>query len=296
MSSDHLPVAEASLEMSLPYTPAEIRDWLALAFSNSIGGSPPSDDTRPLVLGELERLQGEVPAAVLARILESAIVESSIKSQQFPSPEAQAQFVTSLLPTTWKIQLGDLGEAVALAVLEHLVGLWIPVAKLQLHQTRNETQHGIDHVGLLIDSSGTLKSIWFVECKARTAMDSSEGVKACAELVEQRKKSSNQVVNFVYHRIAEVNDSVAAQFFRYLVGGSDAPPCSEERGIFLMGDQSAWSTATIPNLQSCQNCDRRDTDCNCSRHAFLLKQVNLRDSVIQIYHELGIEINPDDTD
>lgn len=280
--------------MTVPHTSSEIAEWLALTEPES-SDTPPSEGARALISQKITERDASLALSTISNLLITCFVSPQMQTT-LGSPAAVAQYAARLMPKKqWKVQLGDLGEAIALGALEHLQGLFVPVVKLQQRNTSDETQHGIDHVALRVSRDNVLREIRFIECKAGRTMQSRVGVEACAELFQQREEEVEHILNFLMGPLSTTSDDLARQFFDYLTNAGSDSDCSEEQELFFFWDADQWSPSADECLRQCKECPERKQSravCTDSRRALVFLRTELADLVEEVYGTFGIEASP----
>ena len=279
-----------------PNTSPEIAEWLELGEAE-LFDSTSVEPIRSLRLRKAVERDASLAPATVSNLLRASFI-SPVLAAELQTPAAIAERASKLMPKKqWRVQLGDFGEAVALGVLEHLQGLYVPVVKLHGLQISNETQHGIDLVAFRIDDINELTEIWFVECKAGRTSNSRAGVDACAELSRQRQDEEViwHLLNYYTERLYNSNRHLWRQFFNHLNSSESDSRCSEEHELFFLWESQRWSPKAHQCLQHCKACPERSTGepkCAASRQVIFLFQNDLVSLVKQAYQAFGIAAPP----
>lgn len=287
-------------EMLPPNTSPEIAEWLELGEAE-LYDSAPVEPTRSLHSQTIVERDASLAPATISNLLRASFITPALVAE-LQTPAAIVERASKLMPKKqWRVQLGDLGEAVALGVLERLQGLYVPVVKLHGLYISDETQHGIDLVAFKIDENNELREIWFVECKAGRTMKSQAGVDACVELSRQRQDEEViwHILNYYMERLCNSNHDLWRQFFEYLNSSGSDSDCSEEHELFFLWESQQWSPKADECLQHCEACPERttgDPKCADSRHAVFFFQNDLASLVKQAYQAFGIAAPPADDD
>ena len=157
------------------------------------------------------------------------------------------RIVTPSIPTLKTVKRGDFGEVVANSMLRSFHNYQIPVEKLRLKISGNQTLPGIDVLALRLTDEKALEEVCFVESKLRTTRDNSVGVDGYKQLKQDYDGNSSVILRFVAKRLASKDDAVAKAFLDYFFSREDTRSMETFR-LCLFYDSSQWSETVLDNL------------------------------------------------
>lgn len=143
------------------------------------------------------------------------------------------------------VRRGDFGEVLAVEASDALDGLFIPVRKLRYQIDSNQTLPGSDVVGFELADDGTLVDLDFIESKYRTNPASDIAVEAHEQLAHDRDEGYATTLNFLAHRLKELDLRLYHEFLRFLHGRGAK---DSRNTVVVLADTANWKDIIVSNL------------------------------------------------
>jgi hypothetical protein len=143
------------------------------------------------------------------------------------------------------VRRGDFAEVLAAESAESFDGLLVPVRKLRYQIDPNQTLPGNDVVGLVMSEAGVVDDLEFIESKYRTTPSLDIAVDAHEQLAEDRDTGYATTINFMAHRLRELDPELYELFIDFL---RDRGIREARHTVALCFDQSAWDERILERL------------------------------------------------
>lgn len=145
------------------------------------------------------------------------------------------------------VRRGDFAEMLAAEAAEALNGMAVPVRKLRYQIDPNQTLPGCDVVAFLFGEDGSIDDLDFIESKYRTSPELDLAVQAHDQLAEDRASGYATTINFIAHRLHEIDVDQYDSFMRFL---SDRSVKDTTATVVLCFDSDNWRTQIADNLDT----------------------------------------------
>lgn len=157
-------------------------------------------------------------------------------------------------PGRVRIKRGDFGEVLATGRLIQ-AGIVVPVNKLRVQITPDQTQPGVDVVGLELDDSGQeIQHVHFVEAKFRSTSNLSAAVEAHQQLHRDAPNGFEFVLQFIGSELSRTADPLCIPFLDFLAR-RDGTVGVDYHHISLAWDAAAWNEEVIERLANVAELD-----------------------------------------
>lgn len=164
-----------------------------------------------------------VAATTEGKVLRETLAQMMAKNKADPTVTADLlkaagweTAIAPLKPGRVSVRRGDFGEVLAVEAGEALDGLVVPIRKLRYQIDPNQTLPGADIVGMAINDDRTINHLEFIESKFRSAPSADIACEAHEQLADDRNASYATTVNFLAHRLSEVDGEVYSEFIAFL--------------------------------------------------------------------------------
>lgn len=143
------------------------------------------------------------------------------------------------------VRRGDFGEMLAAEATEAFDGYLVPVRKLRYQIDPSQTLPGSDVVALILDDSDNIINLDFIESKYRSDPPSDIAVDAYYQILSDRIERYPTTLNFIAHRLSELNPSLYASFIRFL---EDRDVTKTYATVSLSFDEHNWKESIVTQL------------------------------------------------
>lgn len=157
-------------------------------------------------------------------------------------------------PGRVRVKRGDFGEVLATGRLIE-AGIVVPVNKLRVQITPDQTQPGVDIVGLeLDDSRQQIQHVHFVEAKFRSTSNLSAAVQAHEQLDRDAPDGFEYVLQFIGSELSRTADPLCIPFLDFLAR-RDGAVGVDFHHISLAWEAAAWDEEVIQRLANVAELD-----------------------------------------
>lgn len=146
-----------------------------------------------------------------------------------------------------RVRRGDFGEVLATGRLLG-AGIAVPVNKLRVQITPDQTQPGVDVVGMEMTPDGqNIERIHLVEAKFRSSRNLSAGVEAHTQLYRDAPDGFEYVLQFISSELCRTHDPLCVPFLDFLAR-REAASGVDRYHISLAWDRANWDEEVIRRL------------------------------------------------
>ncbi len=143
---------------------------------------------------------------------------------------------------------GLFGEAITAAMLAEFHQYTIPVQKLQVLVSGEQTQPGTDVIALKVGAAGAIDEVCYVESKLRTYNDTNIAREGYAQLLGDYTSAAVDMLWFVAERMHERGDPLYEPFMQYFWDRADTRQKDVFR-LFLIWEDRVWTETVLQNLE-----------------------------------------------
>ena len=143
------------------------------------------------------------------------------------------------------VRRGDFGEMLAAEAAEAFDGSIVPVRKLRYQIDPSQTLPGSDVVALIVDHNDNIVNLDFIESKYRGNPPSGLAVDAYYQILDDRAERYVTTLNFIAHRLSELDSSLYASFLRFL---EDRDIAETYTTVSLSFDKRNWKESIATQL------------------------------------------------
>nr|HEX4319149.1 Hachiman antiphage defense system protein HamA [Kofleriaceae bacterium] len=143
-----------------------------------------------------------------------------------------AATILNSLPTTKRIQSGDLAELIASEYVDAHTAFVVPIKKLRWKSDRQMPMHGNDVIA--VDASSTPVRALKVESKSRAAFATAVVTEANETLDAHEGRPNPSTLAFITKRLYEEKRDAEAEVFRKLQGDGALKPTQIQHLIFAL--------------------------------------------------------------
>ena len=191
--------------------------------------------------------------SALAVLLETNKSDPSVTSRLLTSL-GWSVALAPLQPGRDAVRRGDFGEMLAAEAAVAYDGSIVPVRKLRYQIDPNQTLPGSDVVAFVIDDDYAVINLNFIEAKYRNHPSSGLAVEAYQQIIDDRAQGYPTTLNFIAHRLSEIDPILFASFLRFLEVRQIVETFAT---VSLSFDAAHWKEATADQLDDLPDLNSR---------------------------------------
>ena len=167
-------------------------------------------------------------------------------AKKFGWDRAYAVLVGSVLPKKPNARTGQFGEVLSAAALEEFLEYKIPLPKLRLLITGDQSLPGTDTIAIK-KTAGQIE-VCYAEFKTRISRDSRAALDSYEQLSKDYSSMVPQMIRFLYLWLSSTSDPLSDDFGNYLFERSVGTDRDSFR-IILVHDNDTWTDTVLQNLE-----------------------------------------------
>lgn len=261
-----------------------LESWLQVEARDPFEG-----DFRLLDVGEVAPPSDETAEYLARAVLEDRFDPAFLKSlvEGLGWDRAAEAVERTGIPGVASARRGQFGETLGLQLLEHLDAYSVPVRKLRVAITADQSLPRADGVVVRVDPElGSIAEVCLVEVKTRTTPDTSAGVSGADQLRSYLTEKLPDVFIFVLSRLFESNNPLYEPLMAYC--RERTADKRESARLILVFDADAWRSRVVDNMVDAEIALEELTV-----HAIRLDQ--LRPFVERVFGRAGLEVIEDES-